>query len=51
MTSGFDDYAGNYDSFFFPRAWSALQPLEARLARVPAGAQDMVLCRKSRSQW
>jgi len=32
--------------FFFPRALSALRPLEARLARVPAGAQYLVLCRK-----
>jgi SAM-dependent methyltransferase len=34
--------------FFFPRVLSALRPLEARLARVPAGAQYMVLCRKRR---
>ena len=34
--------------FFFPRVLSALRPLEARLARVPAGAQYMVLCRKTR---
>ena len=33
--------------FLFPRALSALRPLEARLARIPAGAQYMVLCRKS----
>jgi SAM-dependent methyltransferase len=32
--------------FFFPRVLSALRPFEARLARVPAGAQYMVLCRK-----
>jgi SAM-dependent methyltransferase len=32
--------------FFFPRALSALRPLEARLARFPAGAQYMILCRK-----
>ena len=34
--------------FFFPRALSALRPLEARLAGVPAGAQYMILCRKLR---
>jgi SAM-dependent methyltransferase len=33
--------------FVFPRAFAALRPLEARLARVPAGAQYMVLCRKT----
>jgi SAM-dependent methyltransferase len=32
--------------FFFPRVLSALRPLEARLAGVPAGAQYMILCRK-----
>jgi len=32
--------------FFFPRMLSALRPLEARLAAVPAGAQYMILCRK-----
>ena len=32
--------------FFFPRALSALRPIEARLASLPAGAQYMVLCRK-----
>jgi trans-aconitate methyltransferase len=32
--------------FLFPRMLSALRPLEARLARFPAGAQYMVLCRK-----
>ena len=32
--------------FLFPRMLSVLRPLEARLARVPAGAQYMVLCRK-----
>jgi SAM-dependent methyltransferase len=37
--------------FLFPRALSALRPLEARLARFPAGAQYMVLCRKSHSPW
>ena len=35
--------------FLFPRLLSALWPLEAKLARVPAGAQYMVLCRKG--QW
>ena len=34
--------------FLFPRVLSALRPLEARLARFPAGAQYMVLCRKSK---
>ncbi len=34
--------------FLFPRVLSALRPLEARLARLPAGAQYMVLCRKSK---
>jgi SAM-dependent methyltransferase len=34
--------------FFFPRLLSALRPLEARLAGVPAGAQYLVLCRKDR---
>jgi SAM-dependent methyltransferase len=34
--------------FIFPRALARLRPLEARLARVPAGAQYMVLCRKAR---
>jgi SAM-dependent methyltransferase len=34
--------------FLFPRALSALRLLDAVLARVPAGAQYMVLCRKGR---
>jgi SAM-dependent methyltransferase len=34
--------------FFFPRVLSALRPLEGRLARVPAGAQYMILCRKAK---
>jgi trans-aconitate methyltransferase len=34
--------------FFFPRVLAALRPLEARLTRVPAGAQYIVLCRKAR---
>jgi SAM-dependent methyltransferase len=33
--------------FVFPRVLAALRPLEARLTRVPAGAQYMVLCRKA----
>ena len=33
--------------FFFPRALSALRPLEGMLASVPGGAQYMILCRKS----
>lgn len=32
--------------FLFPRVLAALRPLEARLARFPAGAQYMILCRK-----
>ena len=32
--------------FFFPRALSALRPIEVRLASLPAGAQYMILCRK-----
>lgn len=53
MRSGFDDYAGHHDStlnkdflFLFPSALAALRPLEARLARFPAGAPYIVLCRK-----
>jgi SAM-dependent methyltransferase len=34
--------------FLFPRVLSALRPLEAALARFPAGAQYMVLCRKAK---
>jgi len=33
--------------FLFPRVLAALRPLEAKLTRVPAGAQYMVLCRKA----
>jgi SAM-dependent methyltransferase len=33
--------------FLFPRALAALRPLETRLARVPAGAQYLVLCQNS----
>jgi SAM-dependent methyltransferase len=43
--AGFDVLRTDF-LFFFPRALSALRPLEARLARVPAGAQYLVLCRK-----
>jgi SAM-dependent methyltransferase len=32
--------------FLFPRVLAALRPIEARLTRVPAGAQYMILCRK-----
>jgi SAM-dependent methyltransferase len=32
--------------FLFPHMLSVLRPLEARLARIPAGAQYMMLCRK-----
>jgi hypothetical protein len=34
--------------FLFPRVLSALRPLEGWLARFPAGAQYMVLCRKGK---
>jgi len=34
--------------FFFPRVLSALRPLEAGLACVPAGAQYLILCRKDK---
>ena len=34
--------------FLFPRVLSALRPLEGSLARFPAGAQYMVLCRKGK---
>jgi ubiquinone/menaquinone biosynthesis C-methylase UbiE len=43
--AGFDVLRTDF-LFFFPRALSALRPLEARLARVPVGAQYLVLCRK-----
>jgi hypothetical protein len=33
--------------FIFPRVLAALRSLEARLTRIPAGAQYMVLCRKA----
>jgi trans-aconitate methyltransferase len=32
--------------FLFPRLLAALRPLEPRLARLPAGAQYLVLCRR-----
>jgi SAM-dependent methyltransferase len=43
--AGFDVLRTDF-LFLFPRVLSALRPLEARLARFPAGAQYMVLCRK-----
>lgn len=43
--AGFDVLRTDF-LFLFPRMLSVLRPLEARLARVPAGAQYMVLCRK-----
>jgi SAM-dependent methyltransferase len=45
--AGFDVLRTDF-LFLFPRALSALRPLEASLARVPAGAQYMVLCRKGK---
>ena len=45
--AGFDVLRTDF-LFFFPRALSALRPLESRLARFPAGAQYMVLCRKGK---
>ena len=45
--AGFDVLRTDF-LFLFPRVLSALRPLEARLARFPAGAQYMVLCRKGR---
>jgi hypothetical protein len=44
-SAGFDIISTDF-LFVFPRALSALRPLEARLTRWPAGAQYMVLCRK-----
>jgi SAM-dependent methyltransferase len=32
--------------FLFPRLLAVLRPLESRLARIPAGAQYLVLCRR-----
>jgi SAM-dependent methyltransferase len=43
--AGFDVLRTDF-LFLFPRALSALRPLEHSLARFPAGAQYMVLCRK-----
>ena len=43
--AGFDVLRTDF-LFLFPRVLAALRPLECRLARVPAGAQYMVLCRK-----
>jgi SAM-dependent methyltransferase len=43
--AGFDVLRTDF-LFFFPRVLSALRPLERRLARFPAGAQYLVLCRK-----
>jgi trans-aconitate methyltransferase len=43
--AGFEILATDF-LFVFPRVLAALRPLEARLTRVPAGAQYMVLCRK-----
>jgi SAM-dependent methyltransferase len=45
--AGFDVLRTDF-LFLFPRLLSALRPLEVRLARFPAGAQYMVLCRKGR---
>jgi len=43
--AGFDVICTDF-LFLFPRALAALRPLEAKVARLPAGAQYMVLCRK-----
>ena len=43
--AGFDVIRTDY-LFLFPRVLAPLRRLEARLAAVPAGAQDLVLCRK-----
>ena len=45
--AGFDVLRTDF-LFLFPRVLSALRPLEGRLARFPAGAQYMVLCRKGK---
>jgi SAM-dependent methyltransferase len=45
--AGFDVLRTDF-LFLFPRVLSALRPLECRLARFPAGAQYMVLCRKGK---
>ena len=48
LVMGFDVLRTDF-LFLFPRVLSALRPIEASLARFPAGAQYMVLCRKSKS--
>jgi len=45
--AGFDVLRTDF-LFLFPRILAALRPLEARLTRVPAGAQYMVLSRKGK---
>ena len=45
--AGFDVLRTDF-LFLFPRVLSALRPLEGSLARFPAGAQYMVLCRKGK---
>lgn len=45
--AGFDVLRTDF-LFVFPRVLSAFRPLEARLTRVPAGAQYMVLSRKGK---
>jgi SAM-dependent methyltransferase len=45
-SAGFDVLGTDF-LFLFPRALAALRPLEVRLARLPAGAQYMVLARKT----
>jgi SAM-dependent methyltransferase len=45
--AGFDVLGTDF-LFLFPRVLSVLRPLEAGLARLPAGAQYMVLCRKGK---
>jgi SAM-dependent methyltransferase len=47
LRAGFEILSTDY-LFLFPRFLSVLRPLEARLARFPAGAQYMVLARKAR---
>ena len=45
--AGFDVLRTDF-LFLFPHVLSALRPLEARLTRVPAGAQYMILSRKGK---
>src|SRR3984893_9601712 len=45
--AGFDVLRTDF-LFLFPHVLSALRPLEGKLARFPAGAQYMVLCRKGK---